>query len=557
MYKLLLCLRYLRKLLMAYFAILCVALCVAMMLIVTNVMNGFLDKIETAAKGLFGDIVIDAPGLDGLSRYDEFIARLTADVPEVQAASPFIMTYALLRIPHNDHRQMVQVAGIRLPERADATDFEKGLFVQKNLPKPTFDPPVDLIVRRLSSETESMQRILARLQGAREQQAGPDASQLALIGQVQTAIARQHRAAARLSAARGYQDQLAQLQKMLGKARKQAGGADSDEVDNLLDEILKTEELSGLNAPANHIILGLGLPALSLRTPLGETVRVIGPGEKIVLSLIPLGRRLGTGDISPVDAEFTVVDDCSTDVSSIDSSIVYIPFETLQRLNNMDAEYLATDPTKVAVPPRCGQIHIKVQDDLANGDALRSIRDKVEEAWLAFHGDRPVDATIETWHQHQAKFIGPIETQRTLTIIMFSIISTVSVVLIFVIFYMIVYQKIRDIGVLKAIGASSSGVAWIFLSYGAAVGLVGAVVGLVGGWYFVRYINNIQDAVDRWFGFRVWSREVFMFERIPSHVSPSSMVLIAIGAIVAGLLGALAPAIRASRMQPVEALRYE
>ena len=76
MYKLFLCLRYLRKLVMAYFAVLCVALCVAMMLIVVSVMNGFLDKIERAAKGLFGDVIVSAPGSSGLARYDEFIAEV-------------------------------------------------------------------------------------------------------------------------------------------------------------------------------------------------------------------------------------------------------------------------------------------------------------------------------------------------------------------------------------------------------------------------------------------------------------------------------------------------
>ena len=55
MYKLILCVRYLWKRLMAQFAIAGVTLCVAMMLIVTSVMNGFLDKVETAAKGLFGE----------------------------------------------------------------------------------------------------------------------------------------------------------------------------------------------------------------------------------------------------------------------------------------------------------------------------------------------------------------------------------------------------------------------------------------------------------------------------------------------------------------------
>ena len=111
--------------------------------------------------------------------------------------------------------------------------------------------------------------------------------------------------------------------------------------------------------------------------------------------------------------------------------------------------------------------------------------------------------------------------------------------------------------VMMAVGASGGGVGQIFLGYGAMIGLTGAVLGTIGGYYFVRYINPIQDAIDRWFGFRVWSKEWFLFEEIPNEVEALPAVLIVLGAIMAGLLGAMIPAARAARMQPVEALRYE
>ena len=70
MYKLSLCLRYLRSRVLAYFAMLGVGLCVAMMLICVSVMSGFLWKIERAARGLFGDIVVESASLSGLGLYD-------------------------------------------------------------------------------------------------------------------------------------------------------------------------------------------------------------------------------------------------------------------------------------------------------------------------------------------------------------------------------------------------------------------------------------------------------------------------------------------------------
>ena len=88
-------------------------------------------------------------------------------------------------------------------------------------------------------------------------------------------------------------------------------------------------------------------------------------------------------------------------------------------------------------------------------------------------------------------------------------------------------------------------------------GLIGSALGILGGYFFVRNINAIQDWADEWFNFRVWDREVFMFEKIPNEIDWSAAVWIMVGAMVAGLIGALVPAMRAARMQPVEALRYE
>ncbi len=157
----------------------------------------------------------------------------------------------------------------------------------------------------------------------------------------------------------------------------------------------------------------------------------------------------------------------------------------------------------------------------------------------------------------QAKVIQPIERQRTLVVMMFGIMKVVSWSLIFVILYTIVVQKTRDIGVLKAIGASSGGVAAIFLTYGAIIAFFGSVVGTLAGWYFIHNINRVEDLLYKLFGFRVWDRETFMFEKIPNEIDVVAAAWIFGGAIIGGLIGALVPAIRAARMQPVKALRYE
>jgi lipoprotein-releasing system permease protein len=544
MYKLFLCLHYLRSRVIAYFAVLGVALCVAMMVIPVSVMNGFLRRIEVAAKGLFGDIIVEAKTHRGLEAYDAFIAELTRRVPEIEAASPFILGGGVLRVPGRRGHYWVRVAGIRLPERAAVSDFEEGLFVQAGMAQPTFDPPRRLMQRRLAEEARRLRRLRERLRA--EAGPNPPAETQHLIDQINASILESYDANDLLTNAARYAERLRQREAELAAAER---AGDEERIARLEREV-RALERAVYEPPPRRIILGLGIPGLGRRTEQGDAIRAIYPAQKVILDVLPTARALVSSvDLGLSRGLFSVCDDCLTGVASIDRQIVYVPFERLQTMSRMDE------------PNRCTAVHVKVRDRLADERKLRAVAAKVERAWLAFargrEGVSPDEAFVQTWRQRQAPVVGPIESQRTLVIIMFGIIASVSVVLIFVIFYMIVVQKTREIGVLKAVGASNVGVAGIFLGFGALVGLVGAALGTVLGWVFVRNINPIHDWVGRRFGFVVWNREWFMFDKIPNEVRWQDAALIVAWAVVAGLLGALLPALRAARMQPVEAVRYE
>lgn len=586
MYRLFLCIRYLRSKVLPLFAMVGVALCVFMMLVAVSVMTGFQHKIEQAAKGLFGDIVIEAAGERGIGYYDELVAEIEKQVPEVEGADVFILSFGMLRVTGDrDFRQHVQIAGIRLPSRAGVTDFEEGLFVQENWPEPTFDPPIEACIERIEAHQDEMRQIirrefadeLARLDPEQRRRAlenwmalspylsgpGLSAEQRQLLRRMTNAGLLQDDALRNLRRARQQGPRLAELRRELAEARTR--NASQTELLALQESIDSIVERTRMQPPGDRVILGLGIPGLSFRTDRGETVRYLVPGHEIVLYIAPLGKRFSPTDISPNIRRFTVIDDNHADVSSIDTKLLYVPFDTLQELNNMGAEFDAEG--NLITPARCSQIHLKVRGEHLTEADLRRVAAKVRAVWESFRAkytDRPIhlqpvlnDLLIETWRQRQAQVVGPIEKQRTLVIIVTGIMSIVAVALIFVILYTIVVQKTREIGVLKAVGAGGLGIARLFFLYGAVIGAIGAVLGTAGGYFFVHHINDIQDWVDRAFGFRVWSREQFMFEYIPNEVDWPMAGAIFLGSIAAGLVGALLPALRAARMQPVEALRYE
>jgi len=108
------------------------------------------------------------------------------------------------------------------------------------------------------------------------------------------------------------------------------------------------------------------------------------------------------------------------------------------------------------------------------------------------------------------------------------------------------------------VGATSVGVANIFVAYGAAVGVVGGALGTGIGTLFVRYINELQGLLVRIHpSALIWNPEVYTFDRIPNRVNPLDALVIYAIAIVASMLGSLIAAVRAARVWPVEALRYE
>ncbi len=122
---------------------------------------------------------------------------------------------------------------------------------------------------------------------------------------------------------------------------------------------------------------------------------------------------------------------------------------------------------------------------------------------------------------------------------------------------MIVVEKTKDIGIMKSLGASASGVASIFLGYGVMLGCVGAGAGAIAGLLFVANINGIADMLEMITGQEVFDPTIYYFDSIPTIVRPWMVVWVVIGAVCIAVVASVLPSIRAARMHPVEALRYE
>jgi lipoprotein-releasing system permease protein len=524
--------RLLQRRQIAFFSVGAVTLCVAMMIIVISVMGGFVDSIRERAHGLLGDLVMDGDP-QGFPYYEPFIKQMNelrdekTGRPLVVQATPLIHTYGILQFPRSKKTVGVRIWGIRLEEYVRVNEFGRDLFYNNRFGGTTLGPQLQ---PAWGFDASGVARLPAEMEAHYEQY-------LAKLDPEKREIEAK-------------------------KNRREKG--DPFPGPGVIDGPEDTPGFTGKPYPG--VILGRSV--IFRRQPSGEYSRSDNypRGEKCVITVLPLTRG---GDVSPEPPPkpvFRYIDDSRTGIHEIDSMNVYVDFAELQRLLSMVPEKRVTDGTMSS--SRCSQIQIKIDPEFARDrETLRKTKAIILDAWNTFRDEQASDpfetdmlrqVDIQTWEEMQRSYISAIEKEKFLVLIMFGVISIVAVFLILTIFYMIVQEKTRDIGIIKTVGGSAEGVAAVFLAYGGAIGLVGCILGSLLGIVFVDHINEIQDWLARinpdW---RVWSPETYSFDKIPSAWKWSEVIGIGILGIASSIIGAAFPAIRAGRTWPVESLRYE
>ncbi|MFQ5489139.1 MAG: ABC transporter permease [Phycisphaerae bacterium] len=525
MYKLFLSLRYLRRRIIALFAVASVTLCVFMVLVVISVMGGFLEMVKERSRGLLSDIVVDNGSLQGFAYYDEFAQYLRTQMPEqVLAVTPVIYNYGILRVQETNYTKPVRVLGVHLDEYEQVNDFAAGLYYDTFFPGTTrLSPQLQPVA---GFDERGNRRLPPEFEAANQRwRASATPEQIAKYDEMPYSPLPGERVFAQNFGPPAYM-----------------GGRDGE-----------SGELPGLI---------IGCDVINDRTETGAYLRHYPVGSQVLLTLLPVtagGRVSGEGSITLATR---YADDSRTRVYEIDSVCVYADFGLVQKTLRMDRQEKVDGGF---TPARTSQLLVR----LVEGLDTAQVRKQVEETWQEFRANLSIDpdsvdarlldfVSVETWEERQRPFIQAVEKEKVLVTILFGVVSIVAIVLIGCIFYMVVEKKIRDIGIIKSLGASSAGVAWIFIAYGAAVGVVGSILGTVAGVYFVRYINEIQDVLAKLNpALRVWSPDVYTFDRIPNQVNSAEAGTIVVVAILASMLGALIPAILAARVWPVNALRYE
>jgi len=164
---------------------------------------------------------------------------------------------------------------------------------------------------------------------------------------------------------------------------------------------------------------------------------------------------------------------------------------------------------------------------------------------------------ISIWTEENSGILNALLVEKNVMFYLLFFIVLVAALCILSAQITFVVQKTREIGMLKALGASNLQVSGVFLSQSAIIGVLGVVSGYGLGMLALTYRNEFLHCMNRLTGFELFPASIYGFGDLPAVIDPHDIAIICGLSFLICIFGGVLPAIRAGRLKPVEALRYE
>ena len=164
---------------------------------------------------------------------------------------------------------------------------------------------------------------------------------------------------------------------------------------------------------------------------------------------------------------------------------------------------------------------------------------------------------IYTWSDMNSSLFSALKVERNVMFIILSLIIIVAAFNIISGLTILVKNKTREIAILKSIGVLNKSITKIFFLVGIIIGTSATVFGIFLGVMFSLYIENLREFLSNIFNISLFPEEIYFLSTMPSEINPFSIFIISICSIIVTILVSIFPAIKASRLDPVKALKYE
>ncbi len=263
-----------------------------------------------------------------------------------------------------------------------------------------------------------------------------------------------------------------------------------------------------------------------------ELAHRLGLQNDDAVSMISPASRVTPMGLVPKIKLFRVVGFFESGMFEYDSNLAFISMHAAQKFFSMKG--------------KVSGIEIQVEDIERADQVAKEIQDNLGFPYYA-----------RDWMRMNKNLFSALRLEKVVMFIILILIILVAAFNIVSTLFMVVMEKSKEIAILKSMGASRSSIMKIFSFQGLIIGVTGTAIGCIGGFTIVPNLNEIVGFIETLFGITAFPSDVYYLDKLPSEIEYLDSFLIVVFSIVICFLASLYPAWRASRMDPVEGLRYE
>ena len=269
----------------------------------------------------------------------------------------------------------------------------------------------------------------------------------------------------------------------------------------------------------NYISIGKEL-SFSLNLKVGDKISIMSPSgiETIIGNL-------------PKQEVFTIGSIFESGLADFDSNVAFINLKTLEDFFGFDEE------------DRNLEIYLN------NPSKIESIKNKIQDIFE--------NKFVFTWSDMNSSLFSALKVERNVMFIILSLIIIVAAFNIISGLTILVKNKTRDIAILKSIGVLNKSITKIFFLVGVIIGTSATLFGIFLGVIFSLYIENLREFLSKTFNISLFPEEIYFLSTMPSEINIKSIFIISICSIFTTIIVSIFPAIKASKLDPVQGLKYE
>jgi lipoprotein-releasing system permease protein len=285
-------------------------------------------------------------------------------------------------------------------------------------------------------------------------------------------------------------------------------------------DIIKNDEFKGNKTLLkDYISIGNEL-SFALDLQIGDEITLMSPsGVETIIGNLPKQKN------------FIITSIFNSGLADFDNNISFINLNTLEEFFGYD------------IRDRNLEIYLQNPNEI---ESQKRIVQKIFD-----------DEFVYSWADMNSSLFSALKVERNVMFIILSLIIIVAAFNIISGLTILVKNKTKDIAILKSIGVLNKSIVKIFFLIGFIIGTSATVFGIMLGVTFSIYIENLREFLSSTFNISLFPEEIYFLSKMPSEINPTSIFLISICSIIITIIVSIFPAVKAAKLDPIKALKYE